>query len=490
MKAIVANVLFGGILGCLSCASSTRANPLVSESSPVKSIVSANVPIQSQAADAPQLFNLIGNAFASNSLYGGHAALSVGYHQWLKRSPSIGFEPASADYLPQSILLETDCSLGFCSDGIGDRSGGTADQLLSSQKQYIHRDSSADVVLGFQNTFWPSERRGKYWGITTIEHWGESSGQGFDLHKLNYAESAPILAAGSSALTFSGGGSRNLAKRAVLNRNVNSDREFENFRGGITYHQGLAKELTLGFGFVYEDIFSGFSQLTYKSNILPITTTVSFVAKKTNANLHSHIRFQPSNSFALNYYHDGKEQQADASWGVYPGLTLIARGNSKQKTYSAGIKVAVQNDYFSLTATAALDRERNLQWNLNSQIGNFKLVHSSNKNKTSSELSNQLIDSESFGIQCSAFIKYQTRLVKQQQQEFVVWGGKIQSQSQVKHGREKWNLDLAYGTSSHGKGWIANGSIALQPDLFFKLNYQEISPVSDETRIKLELGSR
>ena len=487
MKAIVANVLFGGIFGCLSCANSTQANPVAPKPVANKKVVSASISPKTNVSLVPRIINSFGNV-AINSLYGYSPSLNREYHQWLKESAAINFIPSQSTYFPDLLPVEADCSLAFCSDfSIGDRPETQTEQLLALEKQpYIHSSPTAGVALGFQNTFWSSKNNQKYWGVTTVEHWGDSQQQ-LDPSQLNYTNSAPALTNGSSILTFSGGGNRNLVNKANLDRNSNLERKFEDFRGGIAYHRGVTKGLTMGVGFIYEDIFAGFTQLTYDSDILPITTTLSLITKESAIDLHSHVRFQPSKSFVANYYHDGEHQKFDANLGIYPGLNLIAKGNSKQKNYSMGIKVAVQNNLFSLTATAALDRERNLQWQLNSQIGRFKFVHGNDTSKTNSELSNQPVDFSSLGFQCSAFVKYQTKV---KQGEFVVWGGKFNSQAKVSQDRHLWSFDLGYGTGSQGKGWIANSSVALKPSLFLKLNYQEVSAVSDETKIKLELSSR
>jgi|GEM_PF-2537713 len=489
MKAIVANVLFGGIFGCFSCANSTQANPVNLKPSSNKTVVSANIFPKSRVPLIPLAINPIGNALTFNSLQKYSPSPNTEYHQWLKESAATNFIPPQSRYFPVRASVEADCSLAFC-DNIetGDRPQTQLDRLFVSGKQpYVHKSSTADLALGFQNTFWSSGNQHKYWGITTVEQWGDR--QQLNPSQLNYTDSAPILNNGSSLLTFSGGGNHNLATATVLDRNTNSDREFKDFRGGVTYHRGITQDLTMGVGFVYEDLFAGFTQLTYDSSILPITTTLSLIAKESATDLRSHVRFEPSKSFVANYYHDGEQQKFDANLRIYPGLTLVARGNTKQRNYSTGIKVAVQNNLFSLTASAALDRERNLQWKLNSQIGRFKFVHSSEKAKTNTELSNQLVDLTGFGFQCSAFVKYQTRQVKQGEQEFVVWGGKLSSQAKVSPNLHQWNFDLGYGIGSEGRGWIANTSVALKPSLLLKLNYQEISTVSDETKVKLELSS-
>jgi hypothetical protein len=495
MKAIVANVLFGGIFGCLSCANSTQANPVQPQSTPQKAIVSARLSTKSNIPKIPQLFDVINYVLPTDGLknadFAFNASLNTGYHQWLKQTTSSSFNlPLQTNYFFPQISPETGCVQDFCAD----RSKQKIDRLLSSPQQaYIHQSYQGDVVLGLQKTFWPSKNQHQYWGLTTVEHWGNdrenNHQQQTNLSQLNYTNSAPTLALGSSILTFSGGGNHNLAKPVIVDRDLNTAQQFEDFRGGITYHHGIAKQLTMGVGFVYENSLIGFTQLTYDSNILPIKTTVSLLAKESGMDFHTHVRFQPTPNFVANYYSDTEKQKFDVNWGVYPGLTLIARGNSKAKSYKAGIQVSIQNNYLSLSATAALDNQQNLQWRLNSQIGRLKFAYSSNQYQSNLELDGQLFDAENLGFQCSAFVKYQTLAGKKEQKEFMVWGASIHSPTQVSQNHYQWKLDLGYGTGSEGNGWIANGTLALQPDLFLKLGYQEVSAVSDETKIKLQLSS-
>jgi hypothetical protein len=486
MKAIVANVLFGGIFGCLSCANSTLATPVKPGSAPKKQIVSARLATKSNASVIPQLFDVIDHALTIEGLQSFNSSSNTGFHQQLKHTASSSSNlPLQTNYFFPQISPKTDCVLNFCDN----RPKQTIDRLPSSPGQpYIHQSYQGDLVLGFQKTFWPSKNQHQYWGITTIEHWGKNEQQ-TNPSSLNYINSPPALALGSASLTFSGGGNHNLAKPVTLDQGFNAVQEFEDFRGGITYHHGITQQLTMGFGFVYENALVGFTQLTYDSDVLPIKATISLLAQESGIDFHTHIRFQPTPNFVANYYSDAEKQKFDVNWGVYPGLTLVARGNSKAKSYSAGVKVAIHNNYFSLSATAALDHEQNLQWQLNSQIGGLQFAYSGNQNKSYLELSSQLLDSDNFGIQCSAFVKYQNVSGKKKQQEFIVWGAKIHSQTKISPNQHQWNFELGYGASSEGNGWIANAAIGLQPDLFLKLGYQEISAVSDETKIKLQLSS-
>ncbi|NJO97649.1 MAG: hypothetical protein HC764_17985 [Pleurocapsa sp. CRU_1_2] len=211
------------------------------------------------------------------------------------------------------------------------------------------------------------------------------------------------------------------------------------------------------------------------------------MAKESGIDFYSHIRFQPTPNFVANYYLDAEKQKFDLNWSVYNGLTVIVTGNSKTKSYSTGVKIAIDNNYLSLHATAALDNEQNLRLQLNSQIGRLKFTYSSNQYQSNLELRGQLLNLDNLGLQCSAFVKYQTSGKKQQ--EFMVWGANIHSQAQVSPNKHQWEFELGYGTSSDDQGWMANSTIALQPNLFLKLGYQEVSAVSDETKIKLQLSS-
>ena len=448
MKAIVANVLFGGIFGCLSWANSTMAAPLNhqlprSPSSVSKNHISAKLLSRQALPIKPQMFGTLDRIITINQLNTSESSSLF----WGDRFRPEGKTP------------------------------------------YIHESEQIDLVLGFQNTFWPSTNYRKYWGVTTVEHWGNNH-RGSKLLELDYTNSAPILDVGSSSLTFSGGGNKNPIEKIVLDR-VNSQESTE-FRGGFTYHHGVANQITMGVGFIYENNLAGFTQLRYDSDILPVKTTFTLLAKESEVDLHSHVLFQPTENFAFNYYHDKEKHKFDLNWGIAPELTLLGRGNIKSKSYSTGIKLAIRNDFLFFSATAKLDSDRNLQWNFNSQIGGLKFVYSNNRHKSSLELDADLLASESLGFSCSAFVQYQSKSIKAQKEseEFLVWGGKVNSIGKTSQNKHLWSFDLGYGSGIHGQGLIVNGSVALESNLFLNLDYQTISAGSNDTKVKLQLSSQ
>lgn len=488
MKAIVANALFGGIFGCLGWTNSATANPKVINKSeldiPVPSIISTKLLSHNKLPVVPKIINFVDHILTKSEVL--------------------------------DLAVDNDLQIILRND-FGSNLDFTDNQgLFLGKLPYTHQNGQANLILGFQNTFWKDEKKHKYWGLTTIEHWGNNDNQQLNLPKgkLNYLGSAPTLPSGSSALTVSGGGNNNLAKKGI------SPREFDEFRGGVAYHRGLANHVTMGVGFVYEDLLVGFTQLTYESDRFPLRTTVSLLTEESGLNLHSHVRFKPTEKFVLNYYHDQEKQKFDFNWDVTSGLTLIAKGNSKDESLNTGIKVAVHNQYLSFSAKTTIDRKnkyeslntgikvsvnneylslsakadvdsnRNLQWKLNSKIGPLQFIYNNKLQKSTSELNLSLLGSDTLGVKCSAFVKYQTRQVKQNQEQFTVWGGKLNSSEKVGQNKHRWTLDLGYGSGSHGKGAIASSAVALKPNLSLTLTYQEISSISDDTKIKLQLGSK
>lgn len=458
MKAIVANVVFGGIFGCLSWSNSACADTnIVGKPQPktaTPAIISPKFLSPEQLPIMPAIASFVEHILTVDQ----SDDLNWGVEQ---NTPNIF-----------SSNLDFHVNISNTQNSFG------------GKRFYTHQDQQNNLILGFQKTFWPSENHHQYWGVTTVEHWGKDSNQKLNLSRLNYTDSAPILPAGSSTLTVSGGGNQNLAKKS------NSTQEFEDFRGGVTYHRGLVDEVTMGVGFVYEDLLIGFTQLTYDSDRLPIKTTLSLLAKNSEVNFHSHINFQPTKSFVLDYYYNDKtKQKLDVNWNIISGFTLTAQGNSQNKTFTTGIKVAINNKYLSLSAKAALDINNNLHWKFNSQIGPLNLVYDNQDQKSTSELNVNLVNSETLGLKCSAFVKYETHEVKHNSEQFTIWGSKIQSTAKIGN-QNNWSFEVGYGSGSHGQGFIANSFIALKPNLNLQLTYQEISPISDETKLKLQLSSK
>ncbi len=461
MKVTVANALLGSIFCCLFLSSSALGSSDCQEKkkSEIPERLSAKVLTYDRISTFPFNVNLVDRIIPLEDKKA--IDILINRNSWLIFDPSINPNLT----LPNLTLINNQ-------------------NISLDSKPYTHQDNKGNVILGYQNTFWPSQNKEKYWGLTTVEHWGENNNQEITLPKQNYAEQAPTLPAGNSALTVSGGGNQNLVT------DDESPGEFEEFRGGVAFHQGVSQNVTMGVGFVYEDLLVGFSQFTFEDDRFPLKTTISLLTGEQGLAFHSHVVFKPADNFVVNYYQEETNQKFDLNWGMIPGLNFIAKGNSEKESVTTGLKISINSNIFSLSAKAELDNNNQWQWNFNSTLGIFQLIHGSSDSKINSEVNLNLLEFESFGFQCSLFVKHQTRQEKENEESFVTWGGRLHSDEKPDGNNHRWALELGYGSGVHGNGAIASVSTVFQPNLLFKLTLEEISAVSDETNLKLELSSK
>ena len=360
-----------------------------------------------------------------------------------------------------------------------------ANKKVNSLKKspYLEENAQEDMIIGKHHTFWHRENESKYWGLTTVKTWGDGRVEDLSLKELNYINAAPVLAPGTSALTISGGSQQNRIKQNTLLGDM------ADFQGGVAFHQSLAEEVTVGLGFVYEEFLLGFSQLTYKPENFPLRTTVSLFQGEEGIEVYSHLKLQPSEEIVLNFYSDDKDQKFDFNWGLVSGLTLTADGNSETESLRAGAKLAYKTELVSFMAKAQLDNNNELQWQVDSQLGDFKLKYTTDALKSKTEVKYDFDTVKDSGFQCSIFFNNQTRLRRKQEDSLAVWGWNIHSTDKVGKNRYRWEFSLGYGFGSEGEGAIASMGTAINSSLSLKLSYEAIALASEETRIKLELSS-
>ncbi len=358
-------------------------------------------------------------------------------------------------------------------------------ELLSlSKNPYLYSHNHQNIILGLHNNFWSRANNQKYYGLTTIERWGNSSTQNLRLKKLNYLDSAPLLPQGTSALTLSGGGRKNLIQQRDLLG------EFTDFRGGVTFHQGLAEDLTVGLGFVYEDLlFSGFSQFTYQPHNFPLQTTVSLINSKQGLSLDSHFQFKPAKSFVIDLYGNKDQQKFALNWKIASGLKLFATGNRQQENLRTGGEFAFKNNAWSLFAKTEVSNSNEIQWQVTSQIGRLRLTYKDSAVKTNSQIDYVLGNFNNQDWQSSLFVKNQTSGPSNSLKNLAIWGWRFQSNTKIDPKKYLWQFDLGYGMGSQGKGAIISAAKLVKPRLYLKLSYESVSLTSDEPKIKLKLIS-
>ncbi len=347
----------------------------------------------------------------------------------------------------------------------------------------LQEAATENLVLGTHNSFWQDRSRSRYWGITTVKTWGGDPVDQLSLKQLNYLNAPPLLSPGASSLTISGGSGRGLRRQ-----NVELDR-LGDFNGGVAFHQSLAPELTVGLGLVYEDLLLGFSQLTYQPEDFPLRTTVSLLQTEDGLEIFSHLKLQPSETMIFNFYGDDQDQKFDLNWGIASGLTLTADGNSEDDSLRAGAKLAVKNEWLSFLAQAQLDNNNEIQWKFNSRVGQFHLSYATDNLKTNSEVKYNLNDLADNNFQLSFFVKNQNRQRRNGESNLTVWGWDAQSKEKIARNVHLWKFNLGYGMGSEGGGAIASMGLGLNPALSLQLTYEEISLVSNDTRIRFQLSS-
>ncbi len=461
MKAIVANLLLGSMFYCLLSNFS----------------VSADSPPQETTPDSQTLFD-------ARAL----SAKALNYDNLNFLRPKIDIESqdliysvsiTDKDYL-KNIIRSDDW---YLNQDINQLNFLIEQFLPLNKKSQIHQGERGDLIIGFHDTFWQSNNKQKYWGLTAVKQWGDNKVEELTLKKLNYRYAAPLLPKGTTALTISGGGKNNL----LSNNDVLG--EFEDFRGGLAYHQGLGDNLTLGLGFFYEDLLSGFSQLSYQPTNFPISATLSLFSVEEGIDVNTHLQFQPAQEFVLNFHTNLERQKFDLNWGIASGVTLTAEGNSEQENLKAGAKIAFKNELVSFLAKAELDNNNDLQWQVSSRLGRLQLIHATNTKKSNSEIRYDLGDYSS-NFQWALFFKHQTREFERQPEDLAIWGWSFNSGTKLDNDQYSWEFELGYGMGSQGQGAIASATKALNSKLLLKLTYEDISLKSNDMKIKLELSSK
>ena len=155
----------------------------------------------------------------------------------------------------------------------------------------------------------------------------------------------------------------------------------------------------------------------------------------------------------------------------------------------AGAKLAVKNEWLSFLAQAQLDNNNEIQWQFSSRLGQFQLNYATDNLKTNTEVKYNLQDATDTNFQLAFFVKDQNRQRRNSNQNLTVWGWDVHSTDKVAKNIHLWQFNLGYGVGSEGDGAIASMGLGLNSALSLKLIYEEISLVSDETRVKFQLSS-
>ena len=292
------------------------------------------------------------------------------------------------------------------------------------------------------------------------------------------------LPAGASALLVSGGVNRQ-ATDSFLG-------DFSDFRGGAVYQRGVSENLTVGVGLVQDQNPQALTEAFFAPSGLPLKVAVSALTdfKTMEIDVTTDVQYRPSNKVYMGFNSDRFSQRFNAEWRVAKGLTLLARGNTRDESVAGGARFSVSNRSFFLLGNATLDTKSRLRWNLNSRMGPLGLRHFGNENTTQSELFYSLSNSHAYGDGHGVVLNYETRSLNRTFSQLGTVSWRYLSAQQAGDGRRLWDAQVGYSVGSKGRGVMATVSTAILPGVEVQARYQGVSAVSDRNTFQLEFRPR
>ena len=348
------------------------------------------------------------------------------------------------------------------------------------EAQYWHQTDFADFVIGSQPTFWHSQIKKDYLGITTIRRWGftppQKAGNGFQPAQRLEAEAAVsgLLPVGASALVVTGGIDREFSRK-----DNNFLGKLEDFQGGVSYRHGVSEELTLGTGIVYEDSIKGLGELFYGTAGFPFQIQVAALSDAESLEINSNIRLD---TWKMELSYDSEDIDFKLDWKVLPGFSLVASGEGDE--LKTGFRYAYSSPEFSTLINAAIDSDSYFLWKVDSRWGPLTLFSHRRQFAANSELSYNFSGGGS-GHQLS--FEYETRNRKQRQGDLTTISWQYRSEKEPNSNQRLWEFELGYAFGSHGNGLVTSVATNVVPGLGVRVGYQEVSVASDDPAFKVEL---
>ncbi len=296
------------------------------------------------------------------------------------------------------------------------------------------------------------------------------------------------LPEGASALTISGGWGRQFSGTN------NFIGEFSEVRGGISYRRGVSEDLTLGLGLVYDrQSPRGLGELFYQPGQIPLQVSVlAFNTREESPwELESSIRFNPSPQFSLNFRSDRLAERFNLNWGIFPGLSFIAQGDSSDSSVATGIQISNRSVLGSTFARIEFDTEKELLWSVRQRLGNLRFDSRGDDINTEAEISYNLSGKSTFNEGHSLVLSYDTRNLTEDNDSndrLAALSWRYRSEEKLPDsGLFLWQFDVGYGTGSRGSGFLASAATAVIPGLTLRLRYQQVSLTSSDASFRIDL---
>ena len=305
-----------------------------------------------------------------------------------------------------------------------------------------------------------------------------------EIRTARFSTLAGQLPAGASALVVSAGANQRL--------NNSFTGEFQNLLGGVAYRRGITESVTLGTGLVQDGGTQMLAEAFYAPAKVPLKISLSSLAnlRTGDVDIRSDIDYRPSPNFYLNINQDRFTQRFSSEWRVASGLTLLARGNTRDKAISGGARFLYSNSDFYFLGDALIDTKGQLRWNVSSRRGAFAIRHSGNEITTQSELAYNLSGGNAYSDGHGLSASYSTQNRDDQFEQLAIASWRYRSPQRTFGGRALWNVELGYGIGSQGSGLVASLTTGIVPGLDLRARYQGVSTFSDRETFQIEVLPR
>ena len=292
----------------------------------------------------------------------------------------------------------------------------------------------------------------------------------------------------ASALIVSAGSSREFLPENDFFGN------FSHLIGGVGYRYGVSENLTLGLGVLYDRSAKVLGEAFYQPSNIPLQVAISALTNPNNElEIISSLTWQPFKNFNFNFNSDRFSERFNLSWRLFPNLSIVADGNSRNDQISAGIQASTSASSYQIYARVTGNTDNQWRWGLNSRFDRFKLMSLGNEVASNSTLSYNLSSRKTkainLDIRHSLFIDYDTNHRANNFDYLTTIGWRYRSPTQLSDGRYLWDLELGYGFGSQGNGFVATGSTAIIPGLVLRARYQQVSPTSDTDSFRITVSS-
>ncbi|WP_313933789.1 MULTISPECIES: carboxypeptidase-like regulatory domain-containing protein [unclassified Calothrix] len=289
------------------------------------------------------------------------------------------------------------------------------------------------------------------------------------------------LPAGGSALVVSGG------LRRQLSNNNSFIGDFTDFRGGVAQRWGIASDLTVGIGGVYDGSLRGLAEIFYQPENLPLKVALSALSGE-QWDINANVTFQISPSINTRFISDRFKTRFDFDWRMSSWLSLFGGVDSRDGEF-VGLQITQHNQNSYTFARLTYNSDNYLRWNLMQRLGQLELKSNGNEVSSFSELA-YYFSPEKFTRQGnSLYVSYETNDIFANSDRLASFGWRYRSPQVTLNGDSLWELQLGYGLGSQGSGIVAAIGTNIIPGLSLRGRYQGISATSDEPSFALELVS-